>query len=488
MLPKVAATGVTPGTMGRMTRQAWLDVSAGVAGDMLLGACIDAGADLAEVEAVVRRVVGPAVGLHAETVTRAGQRAVKVTVTLDRNTHHRTWHSIRTELEGADIPDRTRDLALAAFATLADAEGHVHGIDPEDIHFHEAGGLDSIADVVGTCEALRQLGVTSVTASPVALGEGRIRAAHGDIPVPVPAVAQLAIGWQVAAAPGHDGEAHGHADHRDGEAHGHAAPHDHPQGHGHDHAEDHDGADDHHHVEGPAVVTTPGMVGELATPTGMALVRSLATACGPLPPMTLAAVGVGAGGKDFATHPNVVRLLLGSPTAADQSPGQDGALRELRANVDDMDPRLWPGVLEVLLAAGAADAWLAPILMKKGRPAHCLHALADPSHAGDVTEAMLRHTSTLGVRSTPVGRTVLERAFAAVPVAEGTVAIKVGHRDGVVVNVAAEFESLRDLAGRSGASELDLLTRAMGAATAAGLVPGSRLEGAPVEDRPAGAT
>lgn len=450
-----------------MTRHAWLDVSAGVAGDMLLAACVDAGADLAAVEDVVRHLVGADVALRAERVTRGGQRATRVVVEVVDTAHHRTWRTIRADLEAADIPAPTRDAALAAFAVLARAEGHVHGVDPEEIHFHEAGALDSIADVVGTCEALRQLGVTSVTASPVALGDGRIRAAHGDIPVPVPAVAQLALGWQVAGVPG-DGGVHSDA---------HAHDHDHD-----DSPHSHASAETHHH-EGPAVVTTPGRVGELATPTGMALLRSLASVCEPLPPMTLDAVGIGAGGRDFPDHPNVVRLLVGARTGdPSPTPAPAPALAELRANVDDMDPRLWPGVLEALLAAGAADAWLTPILMKKGRPAHCLHALADPARARAVTEAMLRHTTTLGVRSTAVDRTVLDRSFATVEVDGHPVTVKLGHRDGTVVNAAVEFDSARDLAGRLGTSELEALTRATAAATTAGLVAGASL--AVVEVRP----
>lgn len=435
-----------------------MDVSAGVAGDMVLGACVDAGANLAEIEAVVRRIVGTAVALRAEPVIRAGQRATKVHVAVDgESAPHRTWRSIRADLTAADLPDWTRASALAVFGVLAGAEGRVHGIDPEDVHFHEVGALDSIADVVGACEGLRLLGVTSVSASPVALGEGRIRAAHGDIPVPVPAVAQLALGWEVRATPGgaHDDGGQDHH-HPHGQDHHHPHDHDHDRGgHGHDH---------------PAVVTTPGSIGELATPTGMALVRALATACEPLPAMRLVAVGVGAGGKDFAGHPNVVRLLIGTtPGSGHDAP----ALRELRANVDDMDPRLWPGVLDALLAAGAADAWLTPILMKKGRPAHCLSALADAGRADAVADAMLRHTTTLGVRSTPVDRTVLERGFATVAVEGHAVTVKVGHREGVVVHAAAEFSSVQHLAEHVGASESEVLTRANAAIAAAGWMPGA---------------
>jgi len=235
-----------------------------------------------------------------------------------------------------------------------------------------------------------------------------------------------------------------------------------------------------HGHETPAAVTTPGAVGELATPTGMALLRAFASACEPMPEMTLAAVGVGAGGKDLPGHPNVVRLLVGTRAAPDTPAGGAGpeehaGLRELRANVDDLDPRLWPGVLDALLRAGAADAWLTPILMKKGRPAHCLSALAPAAVADAVAEAMLYHTTTLGLRWTPTERVVVDRGFATVRVDDVPVRVKVGHRDGRVVNAAAEFADVSRLAARTGARELDVLARVNAAIVDAGWTAGADL-------------
>jgi len=326
------------------------------------------------------------------------------------------------------------------------------------VHFHEVGALDSIADVVGACEALRLLGVTSVSASAVRVGSGRVRAAHGDIPVPVPAVAELVLGWQVHPTPERAG-AH-HHDHDDHHGHGH--PHDHLHEHPHDH---------HHHTHAtPAAGTTPGSVGELATPTGMALVRALAgDRCEPLPGLTVRALGVGAGGRDTVGWPNVVRVVLGE-TAADRPAT---GLAELRANVDDLDPRLWPGVLDALLAAGAADAWLVPIQMKKGRPAFTVHALTDADHHDAVADAILTRTSTLGVRWTPVTRTVLDRSWAIVDVDGQAVRVKVGSRDGVVLHATAEFADVAAAAQALGRPEADVLGRAQAAAAASGIVPGA---------------
>ncbi len=444
---------------------AWLDVSAGTSGDMLMGACLDAGADLGAVQTAISAVVGDAVRLHTSVVDRAGQRATKAHVQVDgTDVPHRTWRSIRDELAGAGLAETTRSWALATFRLLAEAEGATHGIDPDQVHFHEVGALDSIADVVGTCEALRVLGVDTVSASAVALGSGRVRAAHGDIPVPVPAVARLAIGWEVLSVPAERGDLpgsshdHGHEHHAHSHPHGHSHAHTHEHGHGHDHTHDR-----------PAEVLTPGSAGELATPTGLALVRALASRCEPMPGQVVRGLGVGAGGRDIPGRPNVVRLVLGELTAG----GGAGPLVEVRANVDDLDPRLWPGVLDAILAAGARDAWLTPILMKKGRPAHTVHALTDRAGLEAVSAVILSRTTTLGVRYDTVDRIVLERAMTTVRVDEVDVEVKVGHSGGTVVQAVPEFESVARLADGLGISQLDALGRTAAAVTSRGLLPGA---------------
>lgn len=443
---------------------AWFDISAGVAGDMLLGALLDAGADLAQVQAVVDAVVPGSVRLETEQVVRGGQRATKARVrVLVDDPPHRSWALIRSLLEAASIDETIRSWALAAFAGLAQVEGRTHGVDPETVHFHEVGALDSLADVVGTCAALHQLGVTSVSASPVRVGSGRVRAAHGDLPVPVPAVAALVVGWQVYATP---------------EAGEGTRTHDHDHGHAHDHDDDH-----HHHHDEPAALTTPNAVGELATPTGMAVIRALASEmCEPMPALTVSGLGIGAGGKDFPGWPNVVRVVLGQAVDASKAGSRRGEgglsageLLEVRANVDDLDPRLWPGVLDAVLASGAVDAWLVPIHMKKGRPAFTLHALTDADHHEAVVDAILTHTTTLGVRWTPVARSVLDRSWHDVDVDGHSVRVKVGSRDGVVLHATPEFADVADAARALGRPEGDVLGRAQAAAAASGLVPGGRI-------------
>ena len=398
-------------------RRAWVDASAGVAGDMLLGALVDAGAPLEDVRRAVEAVLPGTVRITASEVTRAGLRATKADVTLVREDQpHRPWREIRETLTGADLPDRVRGWSLAVFEALAQAEARVHGSEPDDVEFHEVGAWDSVADVVGVCAALESLAVATLTAGPVALGSGRTSGAHGDLPVPVPAVLELSRGWQVLG----------------------------------------------------------GGDGELATPTGVALVRALASACESLPPMEVAATGVGAGTRDPAGRPNVVRVVVG--TSAGSGAGGTESLWQLEANVDDLDPRVWPSVLRELLAAGAVDAWLTPVLMKKGRPAHTVAALC-PAPAREALRALLfRHTTTFGVRESQVERRSLRRDWRTVRLRDGQVRVKVSlDEQGRVVHATPELEDAGALAEASAAPVRELLDEAVAAAHALGIRPGAPL-------------
>ncbi|MFD0689650.1 nickel pincer cofactor biosynthesis protein LarC [Actinomadura fibrosa] len=393
-------------------RAAWIDASCGVAGDMLLAALLDAGAGLPAVRAAVDAVVPGEVRLIPEQVRRAGMRATLVRVVPERRDHaHRTWRDVKALLAAAALPGPVRESAVAVFARLAQAEARVHDTDVQDVHFHEVGAWDSIADIVGVCAALHDLGATDVSAGPVAVGSGRVATAHGRLPVPVPAVAELAAGWDIFA----------------------------------------------------------GGEGESATPTGMALVTVLAGRCSPLPAMRLHTTGVGAGSRDTPGRPNVVRVLLGTPTA---EPGTAEAV-VLEANIDDLDPRAWPGVLSALLEAGASDAWLVPILMKKGRPAHTLCVLSPPGRADALRAAMFRLTSTLGVREHPARKTALERGWAHTDVLGARLPIKIGHLDGAIVQATPEFEHAARLAARHDLPVRAVLDAAVAAAHAAGLAHGA---------------
>jgi len=526
---------------------AYLDATAGIAGDMLLAALVDAGADLDGIQHVLDALIPDSVRLVRSDVDRGGQRAVKIDVeVLVEDPPHRTWASIRALLEDArgrgEVPVRTIDLALAVFGRLADAEGATHGVPADEVHFHEVGALDSLADVIGACEAWRQLGIEEATGSVLAVGSGRIRAAHGDIPVPVPAVARLALGWPTVAGEILPPRGHAHSPDR-----GHSPDHEHPHSHEHRHEHDHRHGEtgDHAHAPDPVAVpdsdaalpahtqggphehggrrvpagVAPG-IGELATPTGVALLRVLASSAGPQPMMTSEALGVGAGTKDTPGRPNVVRVLVGRPftaephaagrssaalpTAASRSAAPQGAspasadpaasdlapapsalaanelpadglppdahatpiaALQLEANVDDLDPRLWPRVLEELLDAGALDAWLVPISMKHGRPAVTIHALVREGSQSAAAALLMDRTGTLGVRMHRVERIIRTREFTEVDVRGQRIAVKIARdQDGTVVRREPEFRDVAAAARVLGISERTMLDLAKEAA------------------------
>jgi uncharacterized protein (TIGR00299 family) protein len=379
----------------------WLDLSAGASGDMLLGALVDAGVPLEVPAAAVAALPVEPIRLVTEQTTRHGLGATRVHVHAPPSAEHRTWSDVRALITGAALAPAVRDGALAVFERLAVAEGRVHRVSPEDVHFHEVGALDALADVVGAVAGFEHLALSRLTASPVTLGSGSARGAHGVVPIPGPAVLELLTGVPVVAGP---------------------------------------------------------VPAEMCTPTGAALLAARVDEWTALPPLRVQRVGTGAGGRDPAELPNVVRLILGEP--AEPSPAGPVVLE---TNVDDLDPRLWPGVLDALFAAGASDAWLTPILMKKGRPAHTLSVLCRPEAVADVREAVFATTSTIGLRVVPVGKVALERTQASVEVLGGRVGVKVAVSGGRAVNVSVEYEDVAALA-----RELDLpVKEALRAATAA---------------------
>jgi uncharacterized protein (TIGR00299 family) protein len=317
--------------------------------------------------------------LRVESVQRSGLGATRVHVEATETATLRTWSDVQHLLAEAALDEPVRDTAMAVFARLAKAEASVHRMPVEDVHFHEVGALDAVADVVGAAAGLAALGLSELTASAVALGSGTARSQHGPLPVPVPAVLELLAGVPVRAG---------------------AAPY------------------------------------ELTTPTGAALLATVVTGWGELTDMTLLRTGVGAGGRDTAEAANVLRLVIGEPTAA-----HDDALL-LETNVDDLDPRLWPAVLQRLLAVGASDAWLTPILRKKGRPAHTLSVLCGQASLDAVRAVVFTETTTIGMRMQRVGKVALDRSETTVDVDGQPVRVKLSVLDGEVVTATPEYDDV----------------------------------------------
>ncbi|MDQ1628643.1 MAG: pyridinium-3,5-bisthiocarboxylic acid mononucleotide nickel chelatase [Actinomycetota bacterium] len=386
---------------------AWFDCSSGASGDMFLGALVDAGAPLEGMQAAIDAVGVEAVTLRSRDVTRAGLAATQVEVRTPRSDVVRTWANIRGLLEQAQLPEPVRGRALDVFARLARAEAKAHRVRPERVHFHEVGALDAIADVVGASAGLDALGVTHAEASAVALGSGMVRSEHGLLPVPGPAVLSL-LGE--VDAPVHSGP----------------------------------------------------VAREMCTPTGAALLASTVSRWGGLPAMRVGRCGTGAGGRDNDELPNVLRVVLGEP--ADDRSARVGDALVIEANVDDLDPRVWPRVLTSLLEAGASDAWLTPMLMKKGRPAHTLSVLTSSEHADAVRRTVFRESSTIGLREHRVAKHALERQTRTVSVDGIDVRVKVALLDGEVTNVSPEYDDVAAAAARLGRSVKAVLAATVAAA------------------------
>ena len=348
-----------------MTRLAWFHCFSGIAGDMALGALVDAGADGDEVVELLERLPVGGWKLEFEPVLRCGLAATRARVHAEETTVHRTAGNITAMIEEADLPERVTRRALATFNALAEVEGRLHNRPPSQVHFHEVGATDSIVDVVGTCAALEVLGIEEVHASSVATGTGMVRSAHGLIPVPAPATVGL-----LAGAP----------------THGTDVPF------------------------------------ELTTPTGAALLVATASSWGPMPAMVVEASGFGAGSRDLDGRPNVTQVVVGEPVATAE-PGQPVTLLEV--NVDDATGETLAHAVAECLEAGAHDAWVTPIVMKKGRPAHVVSTLCDPSRVGEVAAVLTAETGSLGGRGHTLERGPAARSMDEVEVGGERIGMKV---------------------------------------------------------------
>jgi len=360
----------------------------GAAGDMTLAALVAAGAPLAGITNSLRNL-GVAFDLATEQTEVNGVGALRASVGYPEEQAHRTFRDIRDLIEGAGLPDRASSRAVEAFRRLAVAEGAVHGEDPEEVTFHEVGAVDSIVDVVGSCVALELLDAGSVSCGPLPMGTGVVQAAHGPLPVPGPATLEILKGSRVRW------------------------------------------------TEEPRETTTP---------TGAALMRSFTagTFSDAAPPMTPRAVGYGAGRASLRHAPNLLRAVVG------ELEGPSGELELMEANVDDAPGEFLGAAVERLLAAGALDAWLEPIVMKRGRGAYKICALVGSGTREALVRLLMRETGTLGVRHHGVGRTVAERRLVEVELPYGRCGVKVGSIDGEDFVVAPEYADAARLAEEAG--------------------------------------
>jgi uncharacterized protein (TIGR00299 family) protein len=383
-----------------VSRIAYFDCASGASGDMILGALIDLGLPLPSLSAELEKLPLRGYRLEAHKVQRSGLAATKVDVLIEgehghshgHGHHHHHPHSDHRALsdilgliDGSSLSGEVKSRAGSLFRRLAEAEATVHGTSPEAVHFHEVGAVDSIVDIVGGVIGLSWLGASRFLASPLNVGTGTVRMSHGTFPVPPPATAHLVSGVPVYGA----GE------------------------------------------------------GELLTPTGALLVTGHASGYGPLPNLVPEGVGYGAGTRDTAGRPNVLRVMIGRE---DTSASTGERVLVLETEIDDMSPQLFGPLLDRLLAAGALDVYYTPIQMKKGRPGVLLTAIVAPPTRAAVEDVLFAETTTLGVRWQEWQRTVLPRERVEVDTAYGKVAVKVARHQGAVANAQPEFEDCLRLA------------------------------------------
>ena len=368
---------------------AYFDCFAGAAGDMLLGSLLDAGLERAALEQQLQALNLPGWRLNVEKVVKQGLAATALSVAVDGEQHPRHLSDITAILEASALAPADKAQALRVFQRLAEAEAKVHGCAVDEVHFHEVGAVDAIIDIVGVVCGLRLLGVQAVQASPLPLGRGFVRAAHGLLPLPAPAVVELLQGVPVVG------------------------------------------------------VDTPG---ETVTPTGAAILTTLAERFGPLPAMRLLGSGHGAGRREADT-PNVVRLLLGE---TDEAPNLESLL-VLETNIDDMNPQLYEHVFARLFEAGALDVWLTPVSMKKNRPGQVLAALCRPAQEAALSQIIFAETTTLGLRRRLVERRSLGRQMLEVTTRYGTAQVKAALLEGQLLRLMPEYDDCRRLAAATGA-------------------------------------
>jgi len=372
----------------------YLDAFSGISGDMTVGALLDAGADQA---ALLRSLesLGTGATFRVEKTLRRGIAASKFYVEGGDHKTHRHLPHIVDLIGAAGLPGRARETATAVFRLLGKAEAKIHDVVIEKVHFHEVGAVDSICDIVGACAAFDLLDVDEIHSSPVNVGSGTVKTEHGILPVPAPATAELLTGKPVYA-------------------------------------------------RGPSV--------ELTTPTGAAIAVALATEFGALPPMQIAATGYGAGDKDFQEHANVLRVLIGETSAADEAT----TVSVLEANIDDSSPQVLGYAMERLLEAGALDVTLESVLMKKNRPGTLVRVIAKPEDREALSQLIFAETSTLGLRIYSAERRVKARHTMEVETPHGKVRIKIAENG----SYAPEYEDCRALARETGVPLKQILAEA----------------------------
>jgi hypothetical protein len=382
-------------------RIAYFDCPAGAAGDMILGALVDAGAPFDRLRDTLHGLAVPGWELTRREVMKGAFRATKVDVEIDQAAHHphRALADILAILDASSLDAAIRERAGRIFRRLAEAEARMHGTTVDRVHFHEVGAIDAIVDVTGAVVGLALLGVDAVHVSALPIGGGFVDGAHGRIPIPGPGTAELLRGF-------------------------------------------------------PVVDTD--VRAELVTPTGAAILTTLAAGAGRMPAMTVSAVGYGAGTRDLPSMPNVIRCFVGDATGA----GATETIAQVETTIDDMSPQLYEPLMDRLFEVGAVDVFLTPVVMKRSRPGIVLTALCPPGHVAAVERVLFEESTTIGVRWSEWRRTPLAREIVTCQTAYGPIPVKVSRLDGRVVTVTPEFADVTRIARAKGRPVREVLDQA----------------------------
>jgi uncharacterized protein (TIGR00299 family) protein len=367
---------------------AYFDCFSGISGDMTLGALMDAGCPVEHLRSELGSLQVPGWEISAEKVWKNGMAATFVRVKTEDQQKHRSLSAILEILKNSQITPPVRNRAAAIFTKLGEAEARVHDVPLEKIHFHEVGAVDAIVDIVGACVGFHFLGIEKFACSPLNVGGGTTKMAHGILPVPAPATANL--------------------------------------------------------LQGKPTYSN-GVQKELVTPTGAAIVATLCDSFGPQPPMSVTAIGYGAGTADLEGQPNVVRLMIGE-SAEKAVAGFDEEIAVIEANLDDMNPQIYGYFLEKALSAGALDVYTTPAQMKKNRPGTLLTVLCEPRDTNGLMSLIFAETTTFGARTYRAQRRVLPREFVSVSTDFGDVRIKISRVNGRILHIAPEYDDCRKLA------------------------------------------
>jgi len=371
----------------------YFDCFSGVSGNMILGAMVDAGIDIKALKKELKKLDLHSYSLKVSKVKRKGIKGTKVDVIVDKkkHLHHTHYKDIKRLIERSKLPEKIKEDSLSIFKNIAEAEAKIHRTSVDNVHFHEVGAVDSIVDVVGASICISLLNSDTILSSPINTGKGMVKTEHGLLPVPAPATTEMLKGF-----PSYSSD----------------------------------------------------IEFELATPTGVGIITAMAKASNTIPVMKTNVIGYGAGSKDFSDSPNLLRIMIGEG----YSPSEQDSITVIESNIDDMNPQFYDHIMNRIFDAGALDVFLTPIIMKKNRPAVKITLLSDNDNVNKLADILLKETTSFGLRMYKTERIKLEKEIKTVKTEYGSTKVKIGKKNGKIINIAPEYEDCKRIANERGIS------------------------------------